>query len=195
MEYLSDGITEAIINTLSQLPRLRVMARSTVFRYKGRPQEPQDIGRDLNVRAVLTGRVLHRGDMIVIGRSQQLDPLSLIVATGLGRILHFAGRFDEAIAQYRQVIRTDPTFSRVWFDLGLTLAATGAYDQARLKVRVGDQAGATRDDPPATGGLLSHRLVPCLPMPTATSSHATVNDAKPTSTATSDSAAPTAITR
>jgi serine/threonine-protein kinase len=43
------------------------MARSTVFRYKGRPQEPQGIGRDLNVRAVLTGRVLHRGDMLTIG--------------------------------------------------------------------------------------------------------------------------------
>jgi eukaryotic-like serine/threonine-protein kinase len=332
MEYLSDGITEAIINTLSQLPKLRVMARSTVFRYKGRPQEPQGIGRDLNVRAVLTGRVLHRGDMLTIGaelvdvddgsqiwggqfhrqfsgifelqeqisnemtdklmpsltgdqkkrlakpatreaeayraylkgrylvnkrtaesfakaiehfeeaiakdpsyaaahaglgetyalsaalgfnliarpeeirraraaaaraieldealveghalvaflkfrfdwdwtgaelefkralalnpghapshhsyamflgsrgrfdealqemrRAQQLDPLSLIVATGIGRILHFAGRFDEAIAQYRHVIQMDPTFSRVSFDLGLTLTAIGAYDDA-----------------------------------------------------------------
>lgn len=67
MDYLSDGITEAMINTLSQLPKLRVMARSTVFRYKGRTQEPQAIGRDLGVRAVLTGRVLHRGDMLVIG--------------------------------------------------------------------------------------------------------------------------------
>jgi eukaryotic-like serine/threonine-protein kinase len=67
MEYLSDGITEAMINGLSQLPKLRVMARSTVFRYKGRTQEPQAIGRDLSVRAVLTGRVLHRGDMLVIG--------------------------------------------------------------------------------------------------------------------------------
>ena len=67
MEYLSDGITEAMINTLSQLPRLRVMARSTVFRYKGRVQEPQAIGRDLSVRAVLTGRVLQHGDTLVIG--------------------------------------------------------------------------------------------------------------------------------
>jgi serine/threonine-protein kinase len=67
MEYLSDGITETMINTLSQLPKLRVMARSTVFRYKGRTQEPQSIGRDLSVQAVLTGRVLHRGDMLVIG--------------------------------------------------------------------------------------------------------------------------------
>ena len=67
MEYLSDGITEAIINTLSQLPKLRVMARSTVFRYKGRAVDPRAVGRELDVRAVLTGRVLHRGDMLVIG--------------------------------------------------------------------------------------------------------------------------------
>ena len=332
MEYLSDGITESIINTLSQLPKLRVMSRTTVFRYKGRPQEPQRIGRDLNVRAVLTGRVLHRGDMLVIGaelvdvddgsqiwggqfqrrlsgifelqeeistemtdrlrlkltgdqkkrlakpatraveayqaylkgryllnkrtaeslvkaiehfeeaiatdpsyaaahagigeayalsagvgfgviarpeairraraaagraleldatlveahalvaylkfrfewdwagaelaferalelnpghapshhwyamflgsrgrfdealqemrRAQQLDPLSSVVASGIGRILHFSGRFDEAIAQYRHLIQRDPAFSRVWFDLGLTLTAMGAYDEA-----------------------------------------------------------------
>ena len=63
-------------------------------------------------------------------RAQQLDPLSLIVASGIGRILHFAGRFDEAIAQYRQVIEMDPTFTRVLFDLGLTLTAKGAYDEA-----------------------------------------------------------------
>ena len=50
--------------------------------------------------------------------AQQLDPLSLVVASGIGRILHFAGRFDEAIAQYRQVIQMDSTFGRVWFDSG-----------------------------------------------------------------------------
>ena len=340
MEYLSDGITEAMINTLSQLPKLRVMARSTVFRYKGRTQEPQAIGRDLSVRAVLTGRVLHRGDMLVIGAelvdvedgsqiwggqfsrrfsgifelqeeisnemtgklrlsltgdqkkrlakpatreveayqaylkgrylvnkrtsesfakaiehfeaaiamdpsyaaayaglgetyalsvaigfgliarpeaigraraaavrsleleetlveghalaaylkfrfdwdwkgaeiefkralelnpghapshhsyamflgsrgrfdealhemqlAQQLDPLSLVVATGMGRILHFSGRFDEAIAQYRHVMQLDPTFTRVLFDLGLTLIAKGAYDEAFQELNKAD---------------------------------------------------------
>jgi serine/threonine-protein kinase len=65
-DYLSDGITESIISNLSQLPRLRVMARSTVFRYKDREVDPQEIGRDLNVRAVLTGRVLQRSDRLVI---------------------------------------------------------------------------------------------------------------------------------
>lgn len=65
-EYLSDGITESIINNLSQLPKLRVMARSTVFRYKGEEVDPQRAGRELGVRAMMTGRVLHRGDLLII---------------------------------------------------------------------------------------------------------------------------------
>ena len=66
-EYLSDGITESIINNLAQLPRLRVMARSTVFRYKGLDVDPQEVGAELGVHAVLTGRVLQINDSLVIG--------------------------------------------------------------------------------------------------------------------------------
>jgi len=65
-EYLSDGITESLINILAQLPKLHVMARSTVFRYKGQAIDPQAVGRELNVRAVLTGRVSQRGDTLSI---------------------------------------------------------------------------------------------------------------------------------
>jgi TolB-like protein/tetratricopeptide (TPR) repeat protein len=65
-EYLSDGITEGIINTLSQLPGLRVMARSTAFRYKGQGADPQEVGRALKVRAVLTGQLVRRADRLVI---------------------------------------------------------------------------------------------------------------------------------
>jgi TolB-like protein/Tfp pilus assembly protein PilF len=65
-EYLSDGITETLINNLSQLPKLRVIPRSMVFRYKGREVDPQTVGRELNVRAVLTGRVVQRGDTLNI---------------------------------------------------------------------------------------------------------------------------------
>jgi eukaryotic-like serine/threonine-protein kinase len=65
-EYLSDGITESLINLLSLLPGLRVMARSTVFRYKGHENDPQAAGRELNVRAVLTGRLLQRGNRLII---------------------------------------------------------------------------------------------------------------------------------
>ena len=65
-EYLSDGITESIISRLSQLRQLRVVARNTVFRYKNRTVDPQTIGQDLGVRAMLTGRVLQLGDRLVI---------------------------------------------------------------------------------------------------------------------------------
>jgi len=66
-EYLSDGITGSLINVLATLPRLRVMAQSTVFRYKGREIDPQTIGRELGVRTILTGTIVQRGGSLIIG--------------------------------------------------------------------------------------------------------------------------------
>ena len=66
-DYLSDGITRSLINNLATVPKLRVMAQSTVFRYKGREIDPQGIGRELNVRAVLTGRMMQSGGSLRIG--------------------------------------------------------------------------------------------------------------------------------
>ena len=66
-EYLSDGITGSLINILATVPKLRVIAQSTVFRYKGREIDPQAIGRELNVRAVLTGRLVQSGGSLRIG--------------------------------------------------------------------------------------------------------------------------------
>jgi serine/threonine protein kinase/tetratricopeptide (TPR) repeat protein len=65
-EYLSDGITESLINDLSKLPKLAVMSRSSVFHYKGHEVDPQSVARDLKVEAVVTGRVLQRGDQLVV---------------------------------------------------------------------------------------------------------------------------------
>ena len=65
-DYLSDGLTESIINSLTQLPNLRIIARSSVFRYKGRQIDPQIAGRELGVRAVLTGRLLQRGNDLIV---------------------------------------------------------------------------------------------------------------------------------
>jgi serine/threonine-protein kinase len=65
-EYLSEGITDTLINNLSQLPSLRVVPRGRVFRYKGKEVEPDKVGHELNVRAVVTGRVLQRGDTLVV---------------------------------------------------------------------------------------------------------------------------------
>jgi TolB-like protein len=65
-EYLSDGITESIINSLSQLPNLRVMSRNAAFRFKGSNLDPLEAGRNLNVGAVLIGRLVKRDDRFVI---------------------------------------------------------------------------------------------------------------------------------
>jgi eukaryotic-like serine/threonine-protein kinase len=65
-EYLSDGITESLINSLSQVPNLRVIARSSAFRYKGQEPDLQRIGGELDVQAVLTGRVAQRGPYLLI---------------------------------------------------------------------------------------------------------------------------------
>jgi TolB-like protein/Tfp pilus assembly protein PilF len=66
MEYLSDGITENIMTRLSRLPQLKVMARSSVFRYKGVAVDPQEVGITLGVRAVMMGRVQHLGEHLII---------------------------------------------------------------------------------------------------------------------------------
>jgi eukaryotic-like serine/threonine-protein kinase len=65
-EWISDGLTESIINNLTQLPNLRVIARSSVFRYKGRETDPLAVGKELGVRAVLTGRLMQRGETMLI---------------------------------------------------------------------------------------------------------------------------------
>ena len=65
VEYLSDGMTETLISSLSQLPNLNVKARSSVFRYKGKETKPQTEGKELNVQAILNGRVAQRGDQHV----------------------------------------------------------------------------------------------------------------------------------
>jgi len=65
-EYLSDGITENLINNLSQLPKLRVVPRTVVSSYKGKDMDPRKLGQDLHVRAILTGKVVHLGDNLNI---------------------------------------------------------------------------------------------------------------------------------
>jgi eukaryotic-like serine/threonine-protein kinase len=84
-EYLSDGITGNLINVLATVPKLRVIAQSTVLRYKGGKIDPQAIGRELNVRAVVTGRMMQSGGSLRIG-AELVD-----VATGSQL---WGGQFD-----------------------------------------------------------------------------------------------------
>lgn len=66
LDYLSDGMTETLIKSLSQLPNLNVKARSTVFRYKGKETDGKTIGKELGVEALLNGRVIQRGSRLFL---------------------------------------------------------------------------------------------------------------------------------
>ena len=65
-EYLSDGLTESLINSLSGLSNLRVISRNSVFQYKGKSVDSATIGRELNVRTILTGRFIQHGDDLIV---------------------------------------------------------------------------------------------------------------------------------
>lgn len=65
-EYLSDGLTEGLINSLSKVPNLAVMSRSSVFHYKGRDVDPQVVAHDLKIEGVVTGRIVQHGDQLII---------------------------------------------------------------------------------------------------------------------------------
>ncbi len=65
-QFLGDGITDSLIDSLSQIPNLKVMSRSSVFHYKGREIDPQVVGRELRVKGVLTGRLVEQGDNLFL---------------------------------------------------------------------------------------------------------------------------------
>jgi serine/threonine protein kinase len=93
-EYLSDGLTESLISSLSQLPDLKVMARSTVFRFKGNQEEPQKIGKALDVSALLVGRVTQHGDELAV----QADLVSTADGTEL-----WGSHYERKSAEITQV--------------------------------------------------------------------------------------------
>jgi serine/threonine-protein kinase len=120
-DYLSDGITESIIDSLSQLPNLRVMGRSTVFRYKGKETDPQKAGEELKVGAVLTGRVLERGQELVI----RADLVKVSDGTEI-----WGGRYQRKLSEAQSV---PEDVARVISEK-LSLKLTGA-DQQKLARR------------------------------------------------------------
>ena len=93
-EYLSDGITESLINNLSQLPNLVVMARSSVFKYKGRDIDPQTVAKELKVQALVTGRIVQRGDQLIIS--------SELIDAGTNRNL-WGEQYDRKLSDARAV--------------------------------------------------------------------------------------------
>src|SRR5262249_16946879 len=99
-EFLSDGISETLINNFTRIPSLRVTARSTAFRYKGKEIDPQRIANELSVGAILTGKVLQRGDSLSI----QVD---LINATDGSQIWgdSYNGKVSEILDLQQRIAR------------------------------------------------------------------------------------------
>jgi serine/threonine-protein kinase len=127
-EYLTDGIAETLINTLSQLPQLRVIARTTVLRYKGQAADPQRIGRELGVRAVFTGKVVQRAETLSI----QADLVDVESGVQL-----WGERYDRRVAD---ILAVQNEIARRISE-GLRLELTGT-DQQRLTRRYTDNPTA-----------------------------------------------------
>lgn len=93
-EYLSDGLTDSLMNNLAHLPRVKVIARSSVFRYKGRQVDAQTVGRELNVQAVLMGRVkLHGDDLLIIAE----------LVNALDNSLIWIGQYPQKLARILEI--------------------------------------------------------------------------------------------
>jgi TolB-like protein/Tfp pilus assembly protein PilF len=129
-EYLSDGITESLISNLSQICSLRVIARSTVFRYRGKDTDPQKVGNDLQVRAVVSGRLLQRDSTLIV-RAELMD-----VATGAQL---WGAQYNR---QAEDVFALQEDLSREIAEK-LRLQLTGD-DKQRLTKRYTEDAGAYR---------------------------------------------------
>ena len=94
MDYLSDGITESLIESISHVPNLSVIARSSVFRYKGRDIDPQNVGHALGVKAVLMGRITQRGDRLLISAE-------LVDVANNHRV--WGGQYDRTLSDILQI--------------------------------------------------------------------------------------------
>lgn len=96
-EHVSDGLTEIVIDTLSRIPDLRVMARTTVFEYKGKTIDPRRAGRELSVDAVVAGEIRAAGD----GYTIRIELIDVRDGTQLSGIRYHAARGELPAAQNR----------------------------------------------------------------------------------------------
>jgi TolB-like protein len=133
-EYLSDGVTESLINILSRLPKLKVMSRSAAFRFKGRESDVVAAGRELGVQAVLTGRIIIRGENLSIS-TELIDPLSYEASSLLGLFLYMGRRYDDAIGELDKTLDLEPNYwpGQSW--LGHAYARKGRTSEAVAAIK------------------------------------------------------------
>jgi TolB-like protein/Flp pilus assembly protein TadD len=99
-EYLADGLAESITYSLSRLPHLKLMSRSAVRRYKGREVDPRAVGRELGVRAIVTGRVIQHHDELLVS-AELVDTLDNRLLWGQ----EYDSRLQDALAVQKEIAR------------------------------------------------------------------------------------------
>ncbi len=136
VEYLSDGMTETLIRSLSQLPNLAVKSRSTVFYYKGKATSPKKLGEELSVQAVLLGRVAQRGDdlkldleLVNTRKAAELLDRSPVTLKVLGYVLASVGNRTEALAIAREIENQFAKGNADGRDVAIVYAGLGENDK------------------------------------------------------------------
>jgi TolB-like protein/tetratricopeptide (TPR) repeat protein len=139
VEYLSDGMTDMLITSLSQLPKLSVKARSSVFRYKGKEASPQQVGKELNVQAVLTGRLVQRGNDLTL----HIELVDVKTETALWsadynrsmtNLTTLQGEIARDVSQKLRVRLSDPEAQKVTKDYTANAEAYQLYLKGRFHV-------------------------------------------------------------
>ena len=159
LDYLIDGITESIINSLSQLSGLRVVPRSLVFRYKGLQADPATVGLALNARTILTGRVTQHDDMLTI-QAELVDTVSESQLWGE----QFRQRTDDVMAVQEEIAWRISEALRLKFAATEDQAAQASHRQPRGVPGISArplplEQLAARQLPPRAGAFpASHRV-------------------------------------
>jgi len=156
-EYLSDGISDSIINNLSRLPALKVMSLNLVLRYKGKQTDPQVIGKAMNVRAVLLGRLTQQGDNLIISTelvdvrdnrrlwgeqyNRKLSDI-LVVQNEIAREIAERLRLQLSSQDKKQLSRSYTENAQAYqlYSLGMYKAREGTRDGAEKGIEYFDQA-------------------------------------------------------
>jgi TolB-like protein/Tfp pilus assembly protein PilF len=123
MEYLADGISEGVINRLSQLPRVRVMARSTMFRYKGHEINVLAVGKELNVSAVVFGRFSERGDAVNV---------DIVMVNGSDGSQIWGEQYRRKVSEMATI--QDDIASDIFRELGLKLTSEEKYREDKYQL-------------------------------------------------------------
>jgi len=158
IDWIADGLTDSITNSLTPLQNLKVIPRSSVFRYKGKEIDPLKVGNELGASAVLTGRLLQRGDDLLVStelidvrnnKQIELNPSYEIAFDLYLYLLVALGRFDDGIRMAQRGIETAPASIVLSSDLGSAYYMARRFDDSFRQVQ------KTLDLEPNHPGLLT----------------------------------------